>query len=312
MKEYHIVYITVNKINNKIYVGVHKTNNPYKFDGYLGNGVWVRRGKITNPKTPFQHAVAKYGYDKFTRHTLMVFDSSEDAYAAEAKIVTDEFIKNHKTYNAKVGGLGGAQDYSLSKVHVYDKDTRHYITTLKKEAIKNFLGVDIPESVIFSEIMSNVKNFNKDAYGYLWSIKKLNVLPKRKTIPTKEIHQYNLNGDYLNTFSSTAEAARSLNLDNEAANTISKCANRIYSKAYGYIWDYTLADDVKGRAKEVHKLEKVILQYDKDGTLIREWESITEAAKTVGKKLSASKSGIYMCLHGKNKTAYGYVWKFKE
>ena len=34
----YIVYQTTNLINNKIYIGVHKTVNPDIFDGYIGNG----------------------------------------------------------------------------------------------------------------------------------------------------------------------------------------------------------------------------------------------------------------------------------
>ena len=37
----YIVYCTVNIVNNKIYVGVHKTKDASKFDGYIGNGVYV-------------------------------------------------------------------------------------------------------------------------------------------------------------------------------------------------------------------------------------------------------------------------------
>jgi hypothetical protein len=43
----YIVYLTTNnveKINgtNRIYVGVHKTENPEIFDGYIGCGVYIQ------------------------------------------------------------------------------------------------------------------------------------------------------------------------------------------------------------------------------------------------------------------------------
>ena len=37
----YIVYETTNLVNNKIYIGVHKTTDPDKFDGYLGNGIYA-------------------------------------------------------------------------------------------------------------------------------------------------------------------------------------------------------------------------------------------------------------------------------
>ena len=55
----------------------------------------------------------------------------------------------------------------------------------------------------------------------------------------------------------------------------------------------------------ITKLKKPILQYDLNGNFIREWES----ASDVGKEVRCS---IVHCLRGDIKTAYGYVWKFKE
>lgn len=37
----YIVYQTINLVNNKIYIGVHKTVDPTVFDGYIGCGVKV-------------------------------------------------------------------------------------------------------------------------------------------------------------------------------------------------------------------------------------------------------------------------------
>ncbi len=45
----YIVYKTTNKINGKIYVGVHRTN-PDIFDGYIGCGVSHKDKKKKNLK----------------------------------------------------------------------------------------------------------------------------------------------------------------------------------------------------------------------------------------------------------------------
>ena len=58
----YIVYKTTNLINNKIYIGVHRTIKGI-IDRYIGDGVTGKRKK--NPKYKgFIAAVAKYGYEK--------------------------------------------------------------------------------------------------------------------------------------------------------------------------------------------------------------------------------------------------------
>lgn len=44
----YIVYQTINKINGKIYVGVHGTENPNVFDQYLGNGSYANKPSSYN------------------------------------------------------------------------------------------------------------------------------------------------------------------------------------------------------------------------------------------------------------------------
>ena len=46
----YILYITINTINGKFYIGVHKTN-PEVFDGYIGNGIYRQSEAVKN--TPF-------------------------------------------------------------------------------------------------------------------------------------------------------------------------------------------------------------------------------------------------------------------
>lgn len=106
----YIVYLTINqksKINglNRIYIGVHKTENPNVFDGYIGCGCYVNQPSTYKyPKTPIQYAIKKYGPSAFKRQVLFIYDNKEDAYRKEAEIVTLDFIKQDHVYNACPGG----------------------------------------------------------------------------------------------------------------------------------------------------------------------------------------------------------------
>ena len=48
-----------------------------------------------------------------------------------------------------------------------------------------------------------------------------------------------------------------------------------------------------------------ILQYDLDGNFVREWPSATDVGREV-------RCNIKECLRGRSKSAYGYIWKYKD
>lgn len=89
-KKHNIVYKVTNRINGKIYIGVHKTDN--LDDGYLGSGRAIKA------------AVLKYGKDKFTKEVLYEFDTYQEALEKEKEVVDKDFINRPDTYNAAIGG----------------------------------------------------------------------------------------------------------------------------------------------------------------------------------------------------------------
>ena len=90
--KYYYLYQIINKINGKIYIGVHQTDNID--DGYMGSGTHLIR------------AQKKYGLVNFTKEVLRTFDSEEDMYLEEAELVDKEFVLREDTYNLTEGGKG--------------------------------------------------------------------------------------------------------------------------------------------------------------------------------------------------------------
>ena len=54
-------------------------------------------------------------------------------------------------------------------------------------------------------------------------------------------------------------------------------------------------------------IPKPVNQYNLQGNFIKRWDSIREAALSLGKK---SGGDIINCCRYKNKTAYKYIWKY--
>ena len=90
----YYVYKTTNIVNNKIYVGVHKSDN-IQSDQYLGSGKIIIK------------SILKYGRNKFKRQILYQFETDTEAYFMQSQIVDKQFVKRKDTYNIKLGGKGG-------------------------------------------------------------------------------------------------------------------------------------------------------------------------------------------------------------
>lgn len=86
---YYTIYKITNKLNSKIYIGMHKTKD--LDDGYMGSGKLIRR------------AIVKNGIENFEKEILHVFDNEEEMRSKEAELV---FI-GEGSYNLCNGGKGG-------------------------------------------------------------------------------------------------------------------------------------------------------------------------------------------------------------
>lgn len=120
----------------------------------------------------------------------------------------------------------------------------------------------------------------------------------------KEIAQYTLDGVFIRTWSSIAEAESTLNLSNISQNLIGK------SKYCGeFQWKYYTDEN---NIEPVIKKEKSVYQFDLQGNLIKSWKSITEASLQFDNANSARTMIARCCNKDKIQQVYGYFWSFKR
>jgi predicted transcriptional regulator with HTH domain len=62
------------------------------------------------------------------------------------------------------------------------------------------------------------------------------------------------------------------------------------------------------KSMDYSKLKKPVFQYDLSGYLIKEWDGFIDIKKT----LNYDQSLIRKCCKGLQKTAYGFIWKYKN
>lgn len=291
----YLVYIHKNKINNKVYVGITSQKPKNRW----------RNGKGYKDNAHFWNAIRKYGWDNFHHYIIISDITRERACEFEISLIQYYNSRNPKYgYNINKGGDLGKSDV----VFVYNKDTGEFVNcydtiplasrelncstsgissvaTGKAKYCNNYyfsykdLGTKLPK-----DILNNIK-YNNDTYS--------------------PIAQYDLNGNFIKKYSRKIEAIHEL---------FGEDCNKLFdlksNTAYGYIWKSCSIDEVPPLKLSEEELKNRLTpnyngcyQYTLDGTFIKEWNTITDAANALGFHLSD--------LARKCKTVdkyHGYYW----
>jgi hypothetical protein len=137
------------------------------------------------------------------------------------------------------------------------------------------------------------------AANFFWRVKpeeNADFIEEEKKEEVKNVQQYSLDGKLIAEFTTQTEAMEKTKIQGISAACLGK-----RKTAGGFVW----------KLKDTSTVRKtnIIQQYSKDGkTLIKEFPSQSEAQKETGVKAQ----NISECCYGRQKTAKGYVWKFKE
>lgn len=129
---HYLIYKITNRINGKIYIGQHQTEDLN--DDYMGSGKGICR------------AIKKYGKENFTKEILFYCTDWETMNSMEEMLVDNEFVSRKDTYNMKTGGSCGILSEEVRRrisesmkgkpapwnSHPKSEETRKKISDIKK------------------------------------------------------------------------------------------------------------------------------------------------------------------------------------
>lgn len=285
----YIVYLTKNIVNHKIYVGVHKTEDPDVFDGYLGNGVSIKdQSKLKHPKEPFHYAVKKYGISNFKRSTIKIFDTLKEALKLEEEIVNEEFIKRKDTYNITLGG--GMPP--IKQIVTYQFDLEGNFINKFESILHAAKSIGIDDSAIAFAIKHKTISGN-----YLWSnTSEIDVTQYNTCLQNIKVYLYTKEGEFAYEFNSLNDCCKFLGM------SLGPVQRAFYQK--WKIGNYYISDT----KLDYYKPEKIQLsgdyhQYDLNGTYIQSFTSRQELIKHFGCNMDGVNQYIRM-----GKPYKGYLW----
>jgi len=328
--KFHYIYKINIPYTNMEYIGV-RTHFDWTKDKYVGSSLhlFYKQDIIMSKEIKFE--------------ILSFHGSRKEAELREIEIVDKQYIKRKDTYNISIPKLGWnrcgsmvvrclktgksgtikCEDYSSLKndfVSVNGKEVYQYskegifITKFNscKEASKK---LNLSNSII-----GQCAKGNKYPHvgGFIWLYednltdleKRIEKLKNTKTIYNRKVHQYDLNGELINIFSTLKSA-----IDKFNNNSIGKCCRGDinYRHVCGFIWLYeNNLDDLKNRVTEISKnnlsgKNKPVYQFTLSGDFLCEYNSYQDA-----KNKSGFGSGISQSCLGNYKQSNGFIWLYNK
>jgi hypothetical protein len=255
------IYLTTNLVNNKVYVGQTKTEDPT----YLGSGTLIVK------------AIKKYGRENFSKHTLEIV--SEESLLDEKEIFWIAFFKNrgYSMYNVQAGGRGWCREV--------------LVNYWKRRKIEEHLQIlKILQNTETLLCITSRKNSNKFVKIPLTTLDVINEWRGKR-----QVYQFDMHGNFLKIFENLDHVMNSIGYRSKG--NLSMACNGYRNECGGYRWSYNefphpLNVAKKGRKKGVkdsvnrkvsHKTytTKTIIQKDLKGNVLRTWNHAKEASEVL-------------------------------
>ena len=220
----YTVYLHVNKVNRKVYVGI----TSMKVENRWREGKGYKKCEIMNK------AILKYGWSNF-EHIILCKTSKDRAIILEKSLI--KFYKNKKmSYNISDGGEGAGtvSEYTKEKLRQYKGEKSSMFgkhpskeTIEKRISTRRALGHYSKDTSWLAPYRLR-KGKESPMYGRKPSENTL--LAHRKVIL-----QFSLDGEFIREFNSIKEASEEISISKSA---IVHCLKGKTKKAGGYKWKY--------------------------------------------------------------------------
>lgn len=233
------IYETTNLIDGRKYVGKRETLKD--IDTYLGSGKILKL------------AIKKYGRESFKKRVLCFYDSKKELGDAEKYFIAVYRHFYSDMYNIADGGEGGSHPAwnkgkpGINKGKKYTEETKAKMSASHKG--KQYrLGKHNSEETKRkqSESMKGNKNpmYGKKQSEEIIGKRVEKIKGKKRTEETKikmmksqpnskQVLQYDLNGNFIREWESIGQAAKELNVNRVL---IGRCCNGVAHTAGSFIW----------------------------------------------------------------------------
>lgn len=101
---------------------------------------------------------------------------------------------------------------------------------------------------------------------------------------SKEVHQFDLNGNYINSYSSARQAERDLNIGSVSSAARTDFKSSKYKSAGGFLWSYEKDNPPKYVNNSSKAKIRKVYMYDVNGNQIKSFDSIADAAREIIKE----------------------------
>lgn len=264
----YTVYIHINKINDKKYVGITKDVSRR----------WSNNG-LEYKKQVFGKAIEKYGWDNFEHIIIAEKLSKQEACDMEIYLIEKyNTTDRNYGYNISLGGDGVNKPFSI--IYQYRMNGEY----VKSGTINDFLN---ELNIINSGNIYHCCIGKRDsAHGYRWSytylgekIEELKSCYLRSGAQKRiDIYQYSLDGDFIAYYNGLVDVKNKTGIDPQ------NCIYGNCTTTAGYQWfnDYMgekISPVLSSSEKLGKRQSKQVLVFDKDNNLIHKFCKCKDACE---------------------------------